>query len=270
MKRLFSLTTTAAALALTGTAPASPYSDAVLADAPVSYFQFEGNAQDSGSGDNDGNATAVTYPSVGGFGTGAYLADTVGGSISLGPANAASSLNTDLTGASGITVEFLVDFDSITSNGNVLSIQDSAGNQALRIRLTPNQVGWVIRPEDAGQQRARDEFNSGEIFNGQRHVAVVFDLDDSVNRLYVDGVESSTQAHAGFGGITSWSVDGNATDILIGAGAGGDFAGLVDELAVYGSALTQQQITDHFNAIPEPGSLALLGLGAALMVVRRR
>lgn len=49
------------------------------------------------------------------------------------------------------------------------------------------------------------------------------------------------------------------------------FDGLVDEVAIYDYDLGENKVLEHFNAaIPEPTTLALLGLGVATLLGRRR
>jgi len=57
-----------------------------------------------------------------------------------------------------------------------------------------------------------------------------------------------------------------------GTGAGSWFAGVIDEVSLYNTPLTADQIAFHYyeGSIPEPGSLALLGLGLAAIARRRR
>jgi len=54
------------------------------------------------------------------------------------------------------------------------------------------------------------------------------------------------------------------------------FNGNLDEIAIYGSVLSEQIVASHYQvalngfAIPEPATLSLLALGAAALAARRR
>jgi len=99
------------------------------------------------------------------------------------------------------------------------------------------------------------------------HVAATWDSDSDEKHLYVNGVLEDTQ---GFGGIDQdWGgnfvVGGH--DAHTGAGRG--FLGKIDELRVFDGLLTQSEVQTYMS-IPEPGTLALLGLGGLLLAIRRR
>ena len=262
------------ALGVAASAAASPYSDAVLADNPVSYFQFEGDATDSGTGNNDGTASGsgITFATTGGFtdgagnGTGGYVSDN-NGTISLGAANAGSSLIADLNGASAVTMEGFIDFDSVSSNGAAIGYSGSAN--FLQLRFSPDFIAAAGRSDVTDGFQETGFFNGAELLNGKRHFAAVLDYANDEIRLYIDGNEVRSESKTFNSSTLDLPLNGNP--ILLGGGQNGNFAGDFDEFAFYDKALTQEQIQNHFNAvIPEPGSLALASLGGLLVLRRRR
>jgi arabinan endo-1,5-alpha-L-arabinosidase len=99
--------------------------------------------------------------------------------------------------------------------------------------------------------------------------------DSTATKVYVDGVLFSSGA--GIGGVITPNSPG---EVAIGRGhlGGRLFSGGLDEVAIYGSALSQAQIQAHILAAttivvpaPEPSTLLLLGFGAiGLSKLRRR
>ena len=91
--------------------------------------------------------------------------------------------------------------------------------------------------------------------------------------LYVDGgfvddyKRTTTGTPTNYGGAV-FSV-GNGLD---GGGGYNAYAGLVDEVAIFNHALTGAEITALYSGtiLPEPATLALLGIGGLVAVIRRR
>lgn len=102
------------------------------------------------------------------------------------------------------------------------------------------------------------------------HVAVTYDIATGVKRLYVNGVLQATET------VTPTVL--NARNLLfLGANDfdGRYFSGVLDDFQFYSQALTAEEVNFAFNhpgqlAVPEPSTLALVALGAAILFIGRR
>lgn len=98
------------------------------------------------------------------------------------------------------------------------------------------------------------------------HVAYQWDSTSSIMSLYLNGVLAGTATAAGFAMPTGAGSLGNN------AGLSEGMVGTIDRVTIYDSALTPANIAAHADAwlIPEPSSVAFLGLGFAFLIRRRR
>lgn len=105
------------------------------------------------------------------------------------------------------------------------------------------------------------------------HIAVRLDRGNNTASLFLDGNNIENYDVTGLGDITPNDITTNYTFTIGTQHAGGpvnsvvSFDGLFDEFEFHLRALSDQEIV---AAIPEPASLALLGLGGLLIVGRRR
>lgn len=90
----------------------------------------------------------------------------------------------------------------------------------------------------------------------------------------VDGVDAGTLAGPGSAGGAAVLNTATGSEMWIGndGNAGRYFAGVIDNVQVYDSALTQGELDTLYNAmqIPEPATALLLAAGAAALWRRRR
>ncbi len=256
------------------------YSNAVLADNPLVYYQLD---ETSGTTAANSATTGATY-------TGTI--NTTGGTVTVGQSSflqggtaydfgggfvgSASALTSSLT---EWTVEAWVNYDSgKTSASNFLSNDQGGWNDDVLFGIGAENGGFGVPGGSVGliQQgnpgTTRDVVGDPLTADEWHHVVVTA----SASRLdlYIDGLLADSDT-AIVNGLTFNGADGfgASPNLTIGAarpnsGDGGyrPYDGLLDEVAIYGSVLDQTAITGHYNAgineapiqnVPEPASIAI-------------
>jgi len=141
------------------------------------------------------------------------------------------------------------------SNFWLLHVRDISGNFQL--------THWSSLDGISGVGFGPD-LNDGQF----HHVAITRDTVNDVTTWYVDGVDVGSVAIAS---NTAYSIN---ADPFIGAFNGGSqfFPGVIDEVALFNTALSAERIAVHFNSlslpVPEPATGSLL-LMVGLLGVRR-
>lgn len=129
-----------------------------------------------------------------------------------------------------------------------------------------------------------DSVGSIGIGSGWNHVAMTYDGSTGTQTLYINGtayVKTGAPAtmNAGDGNATMGigaKLVVNGTTPVAAIDSPGYFNGKLDDLTMWDETLTSDQIAaiyaDGLNgtAVPEPGSLALCGLGGLCLLRRRR
>ncbi|MCA9246691.1 MAG: PEP-CTERM sorting domain-containing protein [Planctomycetales bacterium] len=107
---------------------------------------------------------------------------------------------------------------------------------------------------------------AGDVVAGQwQHIAMTKSSTTGVT-FYLNGIDVGTNA----GHTANWIATTNAYHLFDGPGTGERFVGLADEIRVYSTVLTRGEILAIAGKVPEPSTLALLGLGFVAIVAGRR
>jgi hypothetical protein len=243
--------------AATTQAGTAAYRNTVLADNPVLYYEFD---ETSGTTATNSGATGATHDGTisgtvalgqGSFSLGGTAYDFGGGRVTAAPL--ASSLTE-------WTVEAWVNIDGTkTTRSHILSNDQGGWNDDVLFGLGVESGSQGVPAGNMGliQQAAPEGprdfvtkvFNA---YNVWRHVVVTASESAGVLKLYVDGglvdTDSSMNVNLRFNGG-----DGIGTaDLAVGqrsaSSATDPYEGLLDELAIYGTALDAATIRTHYQA----------------------
>jgi hypothetical protein len=256
-------------LALTGLAWASAYSEAVIADSPLSYFQFEDavSADGNSCADTMGLTTAV-YRNRGtekapisliasrpGLGQAAEFHGTEssnGNFVDVQDNGYSGDLLTD----ANMTIEMWMNTTADSSNyPTVVNYHDFSGGPTLSFGNYTGPPVETFQPFVSMADSTWYAWPPGILGDGDwHHYAVTFTYDSDANEttaeIWMDAESKGTHAFTG-------QIVPNTTDIwkdiLLGAAGNpyyvyNGYVGLMDEVAIYDYALSEVQIGTHYNA----------------------
>jgi hypothetical protein len=285
---------------------ASPYSDAVLADNPLAYYRLQetsgavaANSGTAGATLDGSTATFAnpqtspsTQPQIGQLGP--RPTDTVNGLPLVGfeadnvgirqtnnngaQGTVADNALLDITGA--LTLEAWVKKNATqVSGGNnegIIGKFLGAGDQrsyALAVANTTNALQLIVNSTGAVGGNITYSPTGYTLPPGGDwvHIVGVFVPSTSMT-VYVNGAVVGTPLTTG---VPAAIFPGTA-DLWIGrqfsaTATNVTFEGLIDEVAIYNTALSAERVAAHYNAaVPEPTGIVLAIFGLAAAVVGRR
>jgi len=209
-----------------------------------------------------------------------------GATVSGGTANfvgGSSRIDTNTNGGLGGTGSFTVLAFITTTSATNQTIFDfsptTGGTSGADLRLFA-QANGNIRIEMSAGSGFEADLGTLNLNDGTTHlIAAVFDsaTGDSFRDvdLYVDGSLFDVT-----GGVDGTINLGSSRDVFIGSighlATERPFVGSIDDVAIFDTALTGTQLDSirvngiATQAVPEPSSAALLGLGGLALILRRR
>ncbi|MFN3168053.1 MAG: LamG-like jellyroll fold domain-containing protein [Phycisphaeraceae bacterium] len=224
----------------------------------VAHWSFDADFTDSSASSNDlsvgsGTPTITTAAGESKFGGGAVDLDydgdwlTTASTISFGPADPWS-------------VSFWGKKDAGVDARSGMVVGTSATNNFIWTPDNSNVVqGLRFRPGGGGS------FDYGGFADDAQyhHWVVVADGTGTI-RVYRDNVDLGTLVAP-----TDFSIDSVGSGL---ASTTNNYGGQLDEIYIFDQAIDAQTVASLFtsNVVPEPGSLALIGLGGVLALRRRR
>ncbi|MEX0865771.1 MAG: LamG-like jellyroll fold domain-containing protein [Pirellulales bacterium] len=233
-------------LALSAASAHASYVTTVLSDNPLGYWQFE-ETSGATAADSSGNMFDASYDV--GVVLGAAGAPGTGGN-SASFSNVGNS-GVDLPGTwggpsmSAVTIEAWVNVATDTLDFQAVVSADTTDFAHFQLHTIGVSGTYV----DAAPGEAMLVPLSTSPMGVWRHVALVSESGNT--RLYENGVQVGASNANTFSNITASS----NVDIGRGFGGGREFDGLIDEVAIYDTALSESQLRNHYNAATQ-GMLA--------------
>lgn len=248
--------------------------------APDYGYLFDDNTSPASAdwGTHDGSAgSGVTWDGTSKkFGAGSLAFDgSADALVTLG------SLSNDLQGLSAFTISVWV-YASVFDQDHGIFTGDSAEFDDQNLQFRFDKSGWVgkadntlkfgltstVQTNGAGYEGYS---NVGKVGVWQ-HVAYTWSSGNAPV-VYVDG--SPITFKVSDGAVSGTLTDLNGKIAALGVGGKDDYwNGYMDEFAVWTSELSAEDVSwlsqNSLSAIPEPGTLALIALGSAAVMLRRR
>lgn len=217
----------------------SAYGLEVLADSPLAYYRI-GEPSGTTMTDSSGNSRNGTYTNVT-LGASSLLANdsNTAGTFSSAYGDVADAAWMDVT---DFTIEGWVNPSTVTGNHAIISRDGNSGSRGWNLY----QIGAALRIDNgaAGNVQANSIFTIG----ATKHVAMTYTASGTTVRLYVNGSQVQTGTFTLTGTLANNFAIGGSR-----AGAGNNpafnpFAGVIDEVAYYGTALSAARLSAHYAA----------------------
>lgn len=226
---------------------ASGYHSAVLADSPIVYLTLD-DASGTTAVDSSGNAHHGTYVGSPTLGASPLLPTAGGQAVTFARASSQYVTLGDVTALDGITSAWSLECwmkPSATGNSGLALI--SHGYDGSRVAFA---LGFGLSDNGSNLQ--------GGFYNGGWHVVdagavtastvyhVVVTWDGTVLTLYKNGNSAATNTPgSGPSNAAQTTYVGRRWDT---SGGGIYFDGVLDEVAIYGSALSSTRVAAHYSA----------------------
>lgn len=223
-------------------------------------------ANDSSGQGNHGNLNgAVTLGSAGIAGNAATFAPGSTGYIRMGNVHGLTASSFTLSAwvktTSTSSMYVAGKHDAGYFNGYFLGTGTGGGYG------TPNKAYAYQSNAPGGEPISTSNVNTGAWW----HVAMVYNIPSNTTTIYMNGVLEHTRPRIGIG---SNPRDFTVGGLFNGGQYVGAYEGMIDDVQLYDQALTSNQVEFLFRnpgaPVPEPATVALLGLGAAALIRRRR
>lgn len=232
----------------------SAYSDLIIGDTPSAYWRLgeaSGNAADSSGNGHTGTVTGATYGATG------LIADDADDAMDFDGSSDKIAIADvlDFAWNSAFSVEAWVAMDQFGGGGTdrVIASKLDNGNfdQGWEVRLSSTtKPRFFLRSADGGLFSIDVECQASIPNGTPTHLVVTYSGSGAASgvKFYIDGAES-TSVTVNEDDLGT-NVTSNAITLTLAARANDVnwWSGVLDEVAIYSSALTAAQVLEHYNA----------------------
>jgi Concanavalin A-like lectin/glucanases superfamily/Glycosyl hydrolase family 26 len=231
----------------TATAVPSAYRSAVLADAPLAYYRLN-EAGGTSATDSSGKGNTGTYNGAIGYGVAGATIDG-DAAISL-PGTASSYVSTpNLSPGSAFSLECWVDpANYLGASQTSERLFSTASNGLSTLAYVPPAAGGSTAGKFLIRMGGSIGFATGHTYTAGSWYHVVYTWDGTTQDIYVNGVldatgpATATSATPAWGGVTYLGANAASSSFP------SPLQGSLDEVALYGKALTAAQTLVHYTA----------------------
>lgn len=221
---------------------ATPYSDAVLADSPLLYYQFEetgGSVAEDASGNmHDGefvNSSSLGFASESAEANLGFALNFKNGYVAVP--------NLGTHAQSSIEVWLRLDSPTAGCCSSIIAT-DGWATGRIHLNVNTNRIEHAVNGDSPVSINTVESVSTDTWF----HLVVTNDVDSRETKYFLNGVEV-----ADTGNHSNRSVVFGVNGLQIGAWEGGrNFDGQMDEFAIYDHVLSPERVTAHFEAASAP------------------
>ena len=227
--------------------PVSVYYDTVLADAPALWWRFDDPQYEFTAVDSSGNNLPGTPQGDVRFGGETLIVNDPGSALELrvaGDTNVERAYSLD--GASPFSFEFWVKLDVQTTGARLIHFT-SGGSAAVTFSVSVANFRGTFQIINDAAGGFSTTTNLPTFVQGNRYHVVCTQDSARLMHIYINGVEASyTAQQTTTGATTITGVAVGTSDTTVCA------SGLVDEFALYTTALSAAQVAAHYAAGSAP------------------
>lgn len=216
------------------------YSSEVLSDNPLAYWRL-GETSGTSAADSSGNARTATYNPGATLNAPSLISDTSNGAVTLNGTTGVVSLayGSWMNPTTGFTAEAWIKLSS-TAGGYVMGRWDTGNTQFIMVAGGDGNIYATYNISGTQRDVIAPYSNVAGV---KTYVAMTYD--GTTAKLYLNGTLANSGAYTG--ALNSTSV----APFYIGrisSSSSAFFAGTVDEVALYPTALSAGRVTAHYSA----------------------